>query len=84
MAASTETINAVEKATKDYKYGFVTEIEDGRLWVFKKDSKELEEFKKHGEPAKQFSNIGAGPNGMTVKSADQATLDEYLKAYKNQ
>jgi acylphosphatase len=64
--------------------GFVTEIEDGRLWVFKKDSKELEEFKKHGEPAKQFTNIGAGPNGMTVKSADQGTLDEYLKAYQNQ
>ena len=27
MAANTETISAVEKATKDYKYGFVTDIE---------------------------------------------------------
>ena len=27
MAIDTETINAVEKATKDYKYGFVTDIE---------------------------------------------------------
>jgi len=62
--------------------GYVTEVEDGRLWVFKAGSAELEEFKKHGEPAKQFTNVGAGPNGMTVKSADQATLDAYLNAYK--
>lgn len=62
--------------------GYVTEVEDGRLWVFKSNSAELAEFKEHGEPAKQFTNIGAGPNGMTVKSADQATLDEYLKAYQ--
>lgn len=62
--------------------GFVTEIEDGRLWVFKAGSKELDEFKKTGEPAKQFTNIGAGPNGMTIKSADQAILDAYLKAYQ--
>ena len=27
MPATNETIDAVEKATKDYKYGFVTEIE---------------------------------------------------------
>ena len=27
MAVNTETISAVEKATKDYKYGFVTDIE---------------------------------------------------------
>ena len=27
MAVNTETIDAVEKATKDYKYGFVTDIE---------------------------------------------------------
>jgi|UniRef100_A4YC36 acylphosphatase len=58
--------------------GFVTEVEDGRLWVFKENSAELTEFKQHGEPAKQFTVIGAGPKGMTVKSADQQTLDEYL------
>ncbi|MGL4204594.1 MAG: hypothetical protein ACRCRW_00465 [Aeromonadaceae bacterium] len=58
--------------------GFITEVEEGRLWVFKEGSLEYQEFKKHGEPLKQFSNIGAGPNGMTVKSADQSTLDSYL------
>lgn len=63
--------------------GFVTEVEDGRLWVFKENSAELTEFKQHGEPAKQFTVIGAGPKGMTVKSADQQTLDEYLVQAKS-
>ncbi|WP_413495537.1 hypothetical protein [Shewanella baltica] len=63
--------------------GFVTEVEDGRLWVFKESSAELSEFKQHGEPAKQFTVIGAGPKGMTVKSADQQTLDEYLVQAKS-
>lgn len=64
------------------KPGFVTEVEDGRLWVFREGSKELEEFKKTGEPAKQFTDIGTGPEGMTVKSADEATLKDYLQALK--
>ena len=63
--------------------GFKTKVEDGRLWVFEEGSKELEFFNEHGEPAKQFTNIGAGPNGMTVKSASQETLDKYLSATKS-
>jgi hypothetical protein len=62
--------------------GFVTEIEDGRLWVFKEGSEELKQFQEHGEPAKQFTIIGAGPEGMTVKAANQETLDEYIKTLK--
>lgn len=61
--------------------GFVTQVEDGRLWVFKESSEEHKAFQQHGEPLKQFSRIGVGPDGMTVKSADQATLDDYLKAF---
>lgn len=64
------------------KPGFVTEVEDGRLWVFREGSKELEDFKKTGEPAKQFTDIGTGPEGMTVKSADEATLKAYLETMK--
>ena len=64
------------------KPGFVTEVEDGRLWEFREGSKELEEFKKTGEPAKQFTDIGSGPNGMTVKSADDQTLKDYLQSLK--
>lgn len=64
------------------KPGFVTEVEDGRLWVFRADSAELKEFQASGEPAKQFTEIGAGPDGMTVKSADAQTLEDYLKLIK--
>lgn len=61
---------------------FITEVEDGRLWVFKEGSEALQQFKRHGEPAKQFTIIGAGPDGMTVKAANQQTLDEYIKLVK--
>jgi hypothetical protein len=43
-------------------------------------SKELEEFKQHGEPAKQVTRIGAGPKGMTIRSSDAAVIDAYLAA----
>lgn len=69
-------------ASQYNKPGFVTEVEDGRLWVFREGSKELEEFKKTGEPAKQFTDIGSGPDGMTVKSADEQTLKDYLQSVK--
>ena len=62
------------------KPGFYTEVRDGRLWVLREGSKELEEFKKHGEPAHQVTRIGAAPNGMTIKSSDAAVIDEYLAA----
>lgn len=64
------------------KPGFVTEVEDGRLWVFRENSQELSDFKAHGEPAKQFTEIGTGPNGMTVKAADEQSLKDYLQLLK--
>lgn len=67
-------------STKYDKPGFVTELEDGRLWVFEKDSKDFADFKKHGEPVKQFARIKAGPDGMTIKSSKMETIDAYLKA----
>ncbi len=62
--------------------GFLTDVKDGRLWVFKPDSKELAEYRKNGETVKQFTEIGGGPEGMTVKAGDQKTLEEYLAAIK--
>jgi hypothetical protein len=64
------------------KPGFVTEVEDGRLWVFRENSQELKDFKATGEPAKQFTDIGSGPEGMTVKAADDRTLKDYLQTLK--
>jgi hypothetical protein len=58
--------------------GFATQLEDGRLWVFAADSEALAEFRKHGEPAKCTTLIGAGPGGMTLKGPDRETLDAYL------
>ena len=62
------------------KPGFYTEVKDGRLWVLKEGSRDLEEFKKDGELAKQVTRIGAGPNGMTIKSSDAEVIDAYLAA----
>lgn len=65
------------------KPGFVTEVEDGRLWVFREDSQELKDFRQHGEPVKQFTDIGNGPQGMTVKAADEKTLKGYLQTVQH-
>ena len=69
-------------ASEFNKPGFVTEVEDGRLWVFRESSEELKAFKQHGEPAQQYTDIGSGPNGMTVKAADEQTLKDYLNSLK--
>ena len=63
--------------------GFVTIEKDGRLWVFKPESPALADFQKTGEVAKQYTDIGGGPNGMTVKAADPQALQAYLAAVKN-
>ncbi|HEX6211302.1 MAG TPA: hypothetical protein VF136_11030 [Methylomirabilota bacterium] len=76
--ASTLTACATTGALS--KPGFYTQVKDGRLWVFRDGSKELAEFKQHGEPAKQVTRIGGGPNGMTIKSSDAKVIDEYLAA----
>lgn len=62
------------------KPGFVTDVQDGRLWVFRADSKDLADFRKHGEPARMVTRIGAGPNGMTIRSSDAKVIDDYLAA----
>lgn len=72
------TLGLAACADKYEKAGFVVEQEDGRLWVFKEGSEHLAQFEKTGEPAKQYTAIGAGPEGQTVKAADKAVLDEYL------
>jgi hypothetical protein len=67
------------KASYD-KPGFVTQVQDGRLWVFREGAKEIDEFRKHGELVQQVIRPGAGPNGMTIKAPDAATINDYLMA----
>ena len=62
--------------------GFKTSLKDGRLWVFLEGSKGLSEFRTHGEPAKNVTMIGEGPNGMTLRGSETDTLKSYVAAYK--
>ncbi len=62
------------------KPGFVTEIEDGRVWVFRAGCAELAKFEKDGELAKHVVRPGAGPLGATLKAPDAETLDAYTRS----
>ena len=62
------------------KCGFITRVEDGRLWVFRAGSAELGDYLKHGELAKHVVQPGAGPAGMTMKAPDAETIRDYLVA----
>jgi hypothetical protein len=62
------------------KPGFFAEIREGRLWVFRADDEELSRFRAGSEPAKHVTRIRVGPAGMTVKSPDTETVNEYLAA----
>jgi len=77
MSSEGEIIDEFMAAYHYGKPGFTVFEEDGRLWIFKNGSKELEGFRKVGEPAKRVTRVGAGPRGMTVMAADTATLDAY-------
>ncbi len=62
------------------KRGFLAEISDGRVWVFRTGSQELADYYASGEPAKHVIRPGAGPNGMTLKAPDTETITEYVAA----
>jgi hypothetical protein len=80
------TVKSTESATIDEYLttlpGFYTQMEEGRLWVFKADSAELESFLQTGEPAKQVVRTLAGPFGLTIKAVDTGVIDEYLAAWE--
>lgn len=80
------TVKSTDNATIDEYLttlpGFYTRMDDGRLWVFRADSAELEEFLQTGDPAKQVVRPLAGPFGLTIKAVDTAVIDEYLAAWE--
>ena len=80
IAALAATLTGNAFADQYDKSGFVTKVEDGRLWVFKADSPALADMQKNGLPEKAAIRIGAGPDGMTLKAPDDATLDAYLSS----
>ena len=75
-APDSETIAAFVAA----RPGFVTELVDGRIWVFHEGAEELADFRAHGELAKHVIRPGAGPDGMTIKAPDTDTVAAYVAA----
>lgn len=61
------------------KPGFVTHVEDGRLWIFKVGSEEAKNFiAKGNKPARHAVRPGGGPNNMTIRAADISDIDAYM------
>jgi streptogramin lyase len=76
-AADGHTIDAYLLA----RPGFVTRIDKrGHLWVFESGSQALADYDSKGAPAKHTVRPLAGPNQMTIKAVDGATIDQYLQA----
>ena len=71
------TINAYLLA----KPGFVTRMDKrGHLWVFYSGSKALAEYDSKGAPAVHNVRPLAGPDRITMKEAEEGTIDAFLKA----
>jgi hypothetical protein len=63
--------------------GFVTELVEGRIWVFRPGSEDFATFRRTGEPAKYVIRPAAGPLRMTVKAPDDGTMADYLRMAVN-
>ena len=71
------TINAYLQA----KPGFATRLDQrGHLWVFKAGSKALADYDSKGAPAVHNVRPLAGPERITMKEAEEGTIDAFLKA----
>lgn len=75
-----DTLDAYMAAVVYARPGYATFLADGRLWVFRDPSSELDGYRKNGEPAKRVTRIGAGPHDRTLVGPDGETLDAYLNA----
>ena len=77
FAADGTAISASADKEKFRKPEFVSWEIEGRLWVFVMTSPEAADFAKSGELAKNVTRPGAGPNRMTIRSADSETIDAW-------
>jgi hypothetical protein len=75
-----ETLDAYAAVAVYGRPGFATFLIDGRLWVFRDPSPELDGFEAVGEPAKRITRVGGGPHDLTLVGPDAETLDAYLAA----
>lgn len=67
---------SVDKAEFD-RPGYLTRVEDGRLWIVGIDDPALAEFVAGNPPEEHVTRDGGGPNGMTV----EATSDDAITLY---
>ncbi|HKX45176.1 MAG TPA: hypothetical protein VJP77_00530, partial [Planctomycetota bacterium] len=59
-AAPAADVSVVEAAAPSAS-PYVTEAQDGRLWVFERDSEAYAAFRASGESAARYTAPGAGP-----------------------
>jgi len=62
--------------------GFAVFEDDGRLWVFRDGSKDLQGFLENGEPAKRVTLVGVGPEGKTLYGAETGELRDFANSWK--
>lgn len=82
LFAHAASADEVRESPEFHKPGFISYLDDGRLWVFANDSKELADFRANPEPAVFTTRIGKGPQGMTIRSITPEMIDAYLAAPK--
>ncbi len=62
------------------KPGFVTIGDEGRVWVFRDGSPELEAFRARGGLDERVTLLGAGPMNATLLASDRETILEWMAA----
>lgn len=58
--------------------GFVTELKEDLLWVFRAGDPRQAAFQAGEEPSESVTRPAAGPAGLTVRAPDRETLEAYL------
>lgn len=81
-ATTTTSAPVAAKPASYERAGFVTRMQDGRLWVFKEGASELKNYDAHGELAVHIVRPAAGPGGITLKAPDAETADAYMATWK--
>ncbi len=56
------------------KPGYHTELVDGRVWILEEGSEAHQEFAANGEIGKNYTSIGTGPMGMSLRSDSRETV----------
>lgn len=80
LGSDKEAMQDYALAARNAVDGFAVFAREGRIWVFRRGSKNLNEFLTKGEPAKRVTLIGQGPNGTTLMGSDTEVMKSYADA----